>query len=108
MGSEMCIRDSFDTAGDFAVTGGTLLAGGTSDMFVVPATDGQGYIESTELSTSEGDVVTVLGSSGKTVASYTATDKGTQLFFASTEGMTAGETYTLQVNGSDAGTVTAE
>lgn len=98
----------FDTAGDFAVTGGTLLAGGTSDMFVVPATDGQGYIESTELSTSEGDVVTVLGSSGKTVASYTATDKGTQLFFASTEGRTAGETYTLQVNGSDAGTVTAE
>lgn len=98
----------FDTAGDFTLTGGTLLAGGTSDMFEAPSTDGQGYIKTTELSTSEGDTVTVLDSSGNTVATYTVTDKGTELFFASAEGITSGETYTLQVNGEDAGTVTAQ
>ena len=98
----------FDVNGDFTVTGGTLLAGGTSDMFVAPAADGQGYIKSTDLSTSEGDTVTVVDSSGKTVATYKVTDKGTQVFFASTEGITAGQTYTLQVNGEDAGSVTAQ
>lgn len=98
----------FDVNGDFTVTGGTLLAGGTSDMFVAPAADGQGYIKSTDLSTSEGDTVTVVDSSGKTVATYKVTDKGTQVFFASAEGITAGQTYTLQVNGEDAGSVTAQ
>lgn len=98
----------FDTAGDFTVTGGTLLAGGTSDMFVAPAADGQGYIKTTELSTSSGDKVTVVDSSGNTVATYTVTDKGTAVFFASAEGIVSGQSYTINVNGEEAATVTAE
>lgn len=98
----------FDTAGDFTVTGGTLLAGGTSDMFEAPAADDQAYIKTTELSTSSGDEVTVVDSSGNTVATYTVTDKGTAVFFASAEGIVSGQSYTINVNGEEAVTVTAE
>ncbi|MDO4917137.1 MAG: carbohydrate-binding domain-containing protein [Rothia sp. (in: high G+C Gram-positive bacteria)] len=98
----------FDVNGDFTVSGGTLLAGGTSDMFVAPTTEGQGYLKTTELATSEGDEVTVVDSSGATVASYKVTDKGTAVFFASAEGIVSGQSYTINVNGEEAATVTAE
>lgn len=99
---------STDVAGDFVLSGGTLLTGGTADMFVAPT--GQAYVSTTDLAStvSTGDVLELQDSSGKTVATYTVSDKGAQLILFSTASMVSGDTYKIVKDGETLGEYTAQ
>lgn len=99
---------STDVAGDFVLSGGTLLTGGTADMFVAPT--GQAYVSTTDLAStvSAGDVLELQDSSGKTVATYTVSDKGAQLILFSTASMVSGDTYKIVKDGETLGEYTAQ
>ncbi len=99
---------STDVAGDFVLSGGTLLTGGTSDMFVAPT--GQAYVSTTDLAStvSAGDVLELQDASGKVIATYTVTDKGAQLILFSTASMISGDTYKIVKNGETLGEYTAQ
>ncbi|WIY81746.1 carbohydrate-binding domain-containing protein [Propionimicrobium sp. PCR01-08-3] len=90
----------------FGISGGSLTAAGSSGMAVAPTTDSeQGWVMVSQ-SLSAGQTIEILD--GDTVlASYTA-EKDVQNVVFSQEGMTSGTSYTVQVDGSDAGTVTAD
>lgn len=92
-----------DAAGGFTVSGGTLAQTDAGDMF--EGLEGA-YARFTGLALSAGDTVTITDSSGATVAEYAAVKNAASLTVAG-EKVTEGETYTVSVNGSDAGTATA-
>ena len=90
-----------DAAGGLTITGGTLIQGDSGDMF-----EGmEGAYAQFSASVSSGDTVTVTNSSGKVVAEYTSTKTISQVVVAGSS-VTEGETYTISVNGSEAGTAT--
>lgn len=91
-----------DAAGGLTITGGTLIQGDSGDMF-----EGmEGAYAQFSASVSSGDTVTVTNSSGEVVAEYTSTKTISQVVVAGSS-ITEGETYTISVNGSEAGTATA-
>lgn len=91
-----------DAAGGLTITGGTLIQGDSGDMF-----EGmEGAYAQFSASVSAGDTVTVTNSSGEVVAEYTSTKTISQVVVAGSS-VTEGETYTISVNGSEAGTATA-
>lgn len=91
-----------DAAGGLTITGGTLIQGDSGDMF-----EGmEGAYAQFSASVSSGDTVTVTSSSGEVVAEYTSTKTISQVVVAGSS-ITEGETYTISVNGSEAGTATA-
>ncbi|HJD51074.1 MAG TPA: carbohydrate-binding domain-containing protein [Candidatus Rothia avistercoris] len=91
-----------DAAGGLTITGGTLIQGDSGDMF--EGMEG-GYAQFSA-SVSSGDTVTVTNSSGEVVAEYTSTKTISQVVVAGSS-VTEGETCTISVNGSEAGTATA-
>ncbi|WP_421084343.1 carbohydrate-binding domain-containing protein [Rothia nasimurium] len=91
-----------DAAGGLTVTGGTLIQGDRGDMF-----EGmEGAYARFTASVSAGDTVTVTNSSGETIAEYTSTKVISAVVVAGSA-VAVGESYTLSVNGSEAGTATA-
>lgn len=91
-----------DAAGGLTITGGTLIQGDSGDMF-----EGmEGAYAQFSASVSSGDTVTVTNSSGEVVAEYTSTKTISQVVVAGSS-VTEGETCTISVNGSEAGTATA-
>ena len=78
------------------VTGGTLIAAGSSGM-AANFTDGTQGFALVQASGSAGDTITVTDASGKELASHKAT-KDFQCVVVTAEGMADGETYTLKVN----------
>ena len=91
-----------DATGGLTITGGTLIQGDRGDMF-----EGmEGAYAQFSASVSSGDTVTVTNSSGEVVAEYTSTKTISQVVVAGSS-VTEGETYTISVNGSEAGTATA-
>lgn len=91
-----------DAAGGLTITGGTLIQGDSGDMF-----EGmEGAYAQFSASVSAGDTVTVTNSSGEVVAEYTSTKTISQVVVAGSS-VTEGETYTISVNGSEAGTANA-
>lgn len=91
-----------DATGGLSITGGTLIQGDRGDMF-----EGmEGAYAQFSASVSSGDTVTVTNSRGEVVAEYTSTKTISQVVVAGSS-VTEGETYTISVNGSEAGTATA-
>lgn len=91
-----------DAAGGLTITGGTLIQGDRGDMF-----EGmEGAYAQFSASVSAGDTVTVTKASGEVVAEYTSSKTISQIVVAGSS-ITEGETYTISVNGSQAGTATA-
>ncbi|WP_237220673.1 carbohydrate-binding domain-containing protein [Rothia nasimurium] len=91
-----------DATGGLTVTGGTLIQGDSGDMF-----EGmEGAYARFTASVSAGDTVTVTNASGEVVAEYTSTKTISAVVVAGSS-ITEGETYTISVNGSEAGTATA-
>ena len=91
-----------DAAGGLTITGGTLIQGDSGDMF-----EGmEGSYAQFSASVSSGDTVTVTNSSGEVVAEYTSSKTISQVVVAGSS-IAEGETYTISVNGSEAGTATA-
>ncbi len=97
---------AIDVNGTFDVSGGTLFAGGSAGMAATPsAGSAQGWVQFS-VNASAGDEVVVQNSAGETVASYQVA-KNVQNLVVSAAGITAGETYTVTVNGSNAGSAIA-
>ncbi|WP_237208680.1 carbohydrate-binding domain-containing protein [Rothia nasimurium] len=91
-----------DATGGLTVTGGTLIQGDSGDMF-----EGmEGAYARFTASVSAGDTVTVTNASGEIVAEYNSTKTISAVVVAGSS-ITEGETYTISVNGSEAGTATA-
>ncbi|MFW0118615.1 carbohydrate-binding domain-containing protein [Rothia sp. P5764] len=91
-----------DATGGLTITGGTLIQGDAGDMF-----EGmEGAYVRFSASVSSGDTVTVTDSSGKTVAEYTSTKNISAVVVAGSS-ISEGASYTISVNGSEAGTATA-
>lgn len=99
---------STDVAGDFVLSGGTLMTGGSADMFVAPT--GQSYVSATDLASAvtTGDVLELQDAAGQTMATYTVSEKGAQLVFFTTADLVAGETYSVVNDGETLGEYTAQ
>lgn len=94
---------ALDSAGGLTVSGGTLATADAGDMF--EGIDGT-YIHLTGVSISAGDTVTVTDASGATVAEFTAT-KTTSAVTVAGSALTEGETYTVNIDGSQVGSTEA-
>lgn len=91
-----------DATGGLTITGGTLIQGDSGDMF-----EGmEGAYAQFSVKVSSGDTVAVTDSSGKTVAEYTST-KNISAVVVAGGSISEGASYTISVNGSEAGTATA-
>lgn len=98
---------ALDVNGTFEVSGGTLRATGSASMMVAPSSDSaQGWIATAlDTTAAAGAEVVVSDADGTEVASWTA-EKELASVVLSAAGITAGETYTVTVDGT-ATTVTA-
>ena len=98
---------ALDVNGTFEVSGGTLVATGSSGMMVAPATDSaQGWIATALASTAAaGSEVVITDADGGEVATYTVEKDFASVVF-SAAGIEQGATYTVTVDGT-ATTVTA-
>lgn len=97
---------ALDVNGTFTISGGELLAIGSSGMAVSPDTSSsQSFIAATAQA-SAGATVTIVDSSGATIAEFT-TPKAIASVVYSSSAIVSGATYTVLVNGSTAGTATA-
>ena len=99
---------ALDVDGEFTVSGGELLAVGSSGMVISPSTDSaQGWISSVlTTGVTAGDQVQILDASGTVVGMFTATKSAQSVVFSSTDIVT-GDSYTVQVDGAEIGTATA-
>jgi hypothetical protein len=86
------------------VSGGTLLAAGSTGMVVSPATtSAQGWISATLDQTHDaGTIVQVLDADGALVASFEASKPFGNVVFSS-DAITTGEAYTVSIGGTVAG-----
>lgn len=97
---------ALDVNGTFTVSDGTLVALGSSGMAESPDADsGQTFVAATA-SGDAGSVVQVLDADGAVVAEVTASKQFASIV-VSTADVVAGQSYTVTVDGSDAGTATA-
>ncbi len=93
---------SFDYNGTFTLTGGTLFACGSSQMAQTPSDDStQGYLsENWSNNIATGTVISISDQSGNELASFT-TAVESQWFCISNSKLESGETYVLNVGGTD-------
>ncbi|MCW2738829.1 carbohydrate-binding domain-containing protein [Nocardioides sp.] len=91
---------ALDVNGTFEVTGGTLMAAGTSGMMVAPSTDSaQGWIAAALSTTAAaGSEVVIADDSGAQVATYTIAKDFTSVVFSSPD-IEQDATYTVTVDG---------
>lgn len=94
---------AIDVDNGFTVTGGTLWALGSSGMAVTPAQASTQAFVSATLSQSTSGSVQIKDSSGKVIAE-TSSDKQFASVIYSSSAISTDGTYTLALNGSDAGT----
>ncbi len=97
---------SMDVDGTYTITGGEVLTIGTSSMPVNPASGSQAWIALDSVGISSGDSIEISDESGATVYTATASVAG-QRIFLSTATLTSGQTYTVRVKGTEAGTASA-
>ncbi|MFI2102787.1 carbohydrate-binding domain-containing protein [Isoptericola sp. NPDC019693] len=99
---------ALDVAGDLDVTGGTLLAVGSSGMAQAPSEgSSQGWVALTADSTLEaGTEVAVVDADGTQVATITLSKTAQSVVYSGPE-ITDGATYTLTADGEEVGTATA-
>ncbi|GAB3020419.1 hypothetical protein GCM10011376_23480 [Nocardioides flavus (ex Wang et al. 2016)] len=93
---------ALDVNGTFAITGGTLMATGSSGMMVAPSTDSaQGWI-ATALSTTAvaGSEVVITDADGTEIAAYTVAKDFASVVYSSAD-IEQGATYTLSVDGTE-------
>ena len=90
---------ALDYDGTFTMSGGTIIAVGTSGMAETPSTTSSqaSLIVYFTSSQSAGSTIEIRDASGKTLASYTP-EKNFQSAVFSTSGMAVGSTYTIYVN----------
>ncbi|KRF37672.1 carbohydrate-binding domain-containing protein [Nocardioides sp. Soil805] len=93
---------ALDVNGTFEVTGGTLVATGSSGMMVAPSTDSaQGWIATALPSTvTAGSEVVVTDADGAEVAAYTIAKDFASVVYSSAA-VEQGATYTVTVDGTD-------
>jgi hypothetical protein len=97
-----------DVNGTFVISGGTLLAAGSSGMAVAPdASSTQGWVAAT-LATAEpaGTVVQIVSADGSEVTSFAATKTCASIVYSSAE-ITSGANYSVPTGGTAVGTFTA-
>ena len=96
--------DGIDSKGSATITGGVVTIGkaGKNAIDVLGATETPDEVE---LSLTAPGKVELKNADGGAVAGFTATKAGSRLLMA--PGITSGETYTVTVDGNEAGTVTA-
>ncbi|MFD7310871.1 carbohydrate-binding domain-containing protein [Promicromonospora sp. NPDC059942] len=97
---------TLDSAGALTVQAGTLLAVGTSSMLQTPGDGSEGWVAATFDTLAAGTELTVVDSSGTTVATVTLAKDAQSVVLAS-EAVTTGEEYTIQADGTDVATATA-
>jgi hypothetical protein len=92
-----------DVDGAFTIEGGNLVATGLTDQTATPTTAGQGLVNvGLGDQTLAQNRVTVTDASGNVVVSY-VTEKAMSSLVISTEGLVAGDTYTVTTGGSLSG-----
>jgi hypothetical protein len=98
---------ALDVNGSFQVSGGVLLAAGSSGMAVAPGTDSaQGWLSVTFGSTiAAGTTVHITDASGKLVATF-VTSKAVQNLVYSSSAVTSGSEYRIYIGGTASGTST--
>ncbi|MFI6277446.1 carbohydrate-binding domain-containing protein [Streptomyces sp. NPDC050988] len=98
---------ALDVNGDFAISGGVLLAAGSAGMVVAPSTDSeQGWLSATlDSSVPAGTTLHVVDSDGKVVATY-VTSKSIQNVVYSSSAVKNGEEYEIHSGGTKSGTGT--
>ncbi|MBR4163243.1 MAG: carbohydrate-binding domain-containing protein [Solobacterium sp.] len=94
---------AMDYAGSFTITGGTLLAGGSTGMLQVPAGSDQVYVLS--IVTNGGSTISIQDASGNDIATYTSKKKFGSLVYAS-DALKEGETYAVYEGDTEIGEVT--
>ena len=87
---------ALDVNGTFTISGGTLLAAGSSGMAVAPASSStQGWVAMTFTSSQPaGTVVHIVAADGQVVASFTASKAFTSLVYSSAE-ISSGASYSV-------------
>lgn len=94
---------AIDADGTPSVTGGTLVAAGSSGMAMAPGTDGQGWVSATfDTAQPAGTTLAVVAADGTVVATFTPAKDITSLVL-SAAGITSGETYTVVSGATAAG-----
>jgi len=95
---------ALDVNGTFTISGGALLAAGSSGMAVAPASSStQGWVAMTFTSSSPaGTVVHIVAADGQVVASFTAREAFTSLVYSSAE-ISSGASYSVYTNGTVSG-----
>ena len=95
---------ALDVNGTFTISGGTLLAAGSSGMAVAPASSStQGWVAMTFTSSSPaGTVVHIVAADGQVVASFTASKAFTSLVYSSAE-ISSGASYSVYTSGTVSG-----
>lgn len=96
---------ALDYDGTFVVNGGTFITSGSSGMAMTPSSDSALNTISLTQSISAGSTVSVKDSSGAEIISCTTTKTAANVTFT-TDKIVTGETYTLYVDGTEAGSVT--
>ncbi|MDD3360520.1 MAG: carbohydrate-binding domain-containing protein [Hespellia sp.] len=93
---------SFDYNGTFTLTGGTVFACGSSQMAQTPSDDSaQGYLsENWSSNIAAGTTISISNQSGNELANFT-TAVESQWFCISSSKLESGETYVLNVGGTD-------
>lgn len=94
-----------DYDGEFVVTGGNLIVYGSTGMWQNPSTNSTQYSLTFGVSGKASDEVVLKNSSGNTIVSFTA-QKSYGAILISNANLQKGETYTLYVNGTSAGSIT--
>ncbi|MBK8460491.1 MAG: carbohydrate-binding domain-containing protein [Micropruina sp.] len=102
-GPTMGGNGSLDYDGTFLISGGTLVAAGSSGMAQAPSTTSTQKSLMASVNAAAGSKVEFIDSSGTVVATIT-TVKQVQNVVVSSPEIKEGETYTVSVNGSEVGT----
>ena len=94
---------ALDYNGTFTITGGSLIAGGSSGMAQAPSTDSSQKSLMFSVNAAAGSTLEVKDSSGTVIATYQATRQIGSLVVSNSK-VKEGETYTVYVDGTSAGT----
>ena len=92
---------------EFVISGGTLVALGSSGMAMATSSNSTQYTILINLSSKykEGDIITIENSKEELVTSFTATKNNSSICYSSNS-LEKGETYTLKINGETTQTLT--
>ena len=97
---------AFDYLGTFEINGGEFICITSAQHVNKPTSAKQAYLTLSGFTGAQGDVVAVKDASGKELLTVTA-KIGWQAVYASSASFTEGSSYTITVNGKDAGTAAA-